>query len=145
MKGTFIDAGGIKSVQVNDIATDVNGDIYVTGFAWGAFSTSGAYKRTVTGGSDAFVCKMSADLSTLYWFTYFGSAGEDVGNRIVVNAQNEPVIMVSFETTSGMPVSDSSDLNSFTGDNAYSGYYIAKFSSSGGQLLFSGIFPCQFI
>jgi len=60
-----------------DIQTDVDGDIYVTGYtsSSGFISTHGAYDETHNGGEDGYIVKFNADLDTILAATFLG--GED--------------------------------------------------------------------
>ncbi len=87
--------GGSGSDVVKSIAVDDSG-IYITGYTREDTTdfptTPGAYDEThnggdddFMGGSDAFVSKLSSDLSTLLYSTFLGGPGDDIGYSIAVD------------------------------------------------------------
>lgn len=69
---TFI--GGIGHEEQYGIAVDAAGSAYVTGLtnAQDFPTTSGAFQRTLRGGQDAYLAKLSANGSSLAYGTYLG-------------------------------------------------------------------------
>ncbi|MBL8309962.1 MAG: hypothetical protein JNL19_06040 [Burkholderiales bacterium] len=82
------------------------GDIYVTGYTASAGSfaagVSAGAQTTYGGGSgDAFVARLSANLSTLHATTYLGGNGTEVGYGIAVHPKSGQVCAVGSTQQSG--------------------------------------------
>lgn len=87
--GSFISAnGGSGSTYQRDLCTDAIGNVYGVGYAKGFSSapvtgvvTSGGvptYQTVFAGGtSDGYIYKLSADGSSLQWWTFLGGGGMD--------------------------------------------------------------------
>jgi hypothetical protein len=89
--------GGSDSDTGNGIAADSTGNSYVTGETSSAdFPTTNGFD-TIIQDTDAFVSKLDAN-GNLIWSTYLGGSGEDFGNAIALDANNNPY--VTGETTS---------------------------------------------
>jgi hypothetical protein len=70
--------GGDYIDYVSDIAVDIEGNAYVTGFTGSSdFPTVNAFQPAYAGGWDAFVTKLSADGSALVYSSYLGGSGEE--------------------------------------------------------------------
>jgi hypothetical protein len=63
-----------------DIAVDVSGNIYVTGYTQGALGG-----QTNSGASDAFVAKLDSNGNVL-WTRLFGGSGSDLGSGVALDA-----------------------------------------------------------
>ena len=70
--------GSSKSDYVNGLAVDNEGNIYVTGYAYGAFD-----EQTTLGGCDAFLSRFKAD-GTREWTRFWGSASNDIPVGIAI-------------------------------------------------------------
>ena len=97
-------------------------------------TTSNAYNRTFGGNYDSYVTKLNATGNGLIFSTFLGGTGEDSGNKIVVDANNNTYI--TGETTSlNFPTSPS------TIDNTHSGgmndVFVAKLNAAGDDLVYS--------
>ncbi|MCF6154499.1 MAG: hypothetical protein E3K36_04440 [Candidatus Brocadia sp.] len=80
--------GGLSSDSGNSIATGFDGSIYVTGetFSSDFPTTPGAYDDSLNY-SDAFISKLSEDLTSLLASTYLGGAeGSSSGNSIAIDS-----------------------------------------------------------
>ncbi len=89
--------GSDKDEQGYDIVTDSSSNVLIVGRTTSTHSiaTNGAF-QTVFGsltmpGSDAFILKMNASGNRI-WSTFFGGSGEELGQGISTNNQNEIVI-----------------------------------------------------
>lgn len=97
-------------------------------------ATAGAYSTTFAGVRDAFLIKLSHDLSQNLAATYFGGSDQDNGSAVCVDEQNN--IYIAGNTRSNpFPVTQGAydtehdcDLNNYDA-------YIAKFSSNLGELM----------
>lgn len=70
--------GGTLTDQVENIDSDEDGNMYVTGFTQSSanFATSGSYQGTIIGSVNCFLIKYSPDGQKI-WGTYFGGGNGD--------------------------------------------------------------------
>lgn len=82
--------GGAGSDRVNALAIDLSGSVYVAGLAGSTdFPVSSSFGLTIPGGgSDAFVAKLSNDLSALSWSGVYGGSGGDQAYGLALGAAN---------------------------------------------------------
>jgi hypothetical protein len=81
---TYVGGGGPDDGW--GIAVDGNCNAYVTGYTQSSdFPTVNPYQRTLRGGQNALVTKLSNSGDSLIYCTYFGGADWDVGNGIAVD------------------------------------------------------------
>jgi hypothetical protein len=82
--GTYL--GGSGSDQIEGVAVDGAGDIYVTGYGTSTdFPTLDAFDSTSNGSYDAFVAKIKSDGTAILWSSYLGGSGLDYGHAIAVD------------------------------------------------------------
>jgi hypothetical protein len=100
--------GGSDFDEGNGIAVDGAGNAYVAGRTRSANFpvTSGAFKTTFGGGTDAFVTKLNATGTALVYSTYLGGTESDSGEGIAVDAYGYAYVTgnthsSSFPTTAG--------------------------------------------
>ena len=100
-----IDAG---ELYVSGMTIDASGNVYMTGETFSADfpTTSGAFDRTINGGSDAFVLKLNPAGDQLIYSTFVGGSGDDMGAGIAVDAQGNAYVAgdtysLNFPTTPG--------------------------------------------
>jgi uncharacterized protein (DUF2141 family) len=108
--------GGNDLDRGHGIAVDAGGSAYVTGQTTSVNfpTTLGAFDTTLGGCCDAFVTKLNAAGSALFYSTYLGSSGFDGGNGIAVDAGGNayvtggtqgaadfPTTVGAFDTTLG--------------------------------------------
>jgi len=87
-----------------DIAVDTSGSAYVTGVAGKDFPTTpGAFDTSLTGFSDAFVTKLSANGAALSYSTYLGGQREDSGTAITVDPSGRAYVTGSTHLSSDFP------------------------------------------
>ncbi len=134
--GTGTDGMNTSSLAYNygdafrgEIIIDATDNVYLA-----SHSTSGDFPvtngTTLGGSQSAVVSKLSSDLSSLTWSTYFGGSGVETGNSIDLTTSNE-LFVVGATTSSGLP---------FTGvDQTYSGSssdgYLLKLNASNGSVI----------
>ena len=130
--GNYLDSG-------QDIAVDSAGNAYVSGWTGSTdFPTVNAFQPTYAGGWDAFVCKISADGSTLLYSSFLGGSGQE-------NAINAGV-PGGIEVDSGgcAYVTGNTDSADFPVVNAFqpslfgaNDIFITKISPAGSSLIYS--------
>jgi len=82
---------GVSDYDISaSVATDVSGNVYITGatFSTSGMATKGAYQTkgdSVNG--DVFLAKFSSS-GSLLWGTYYGDSGQDIAYSIAVNDTN---------------------------------------------------------
>jgi hypothetical protein len=113
--------GGSGQEEALGTALDSAGNVYVTGYTLSDAAsfpeTPGAFQATRSGGSDAFVAKVSPTGSTLLYATFLGGSANDVGYDIVVDGAGNASVTGStyssdfptanpLQATLGGPLSD---------------------------------------
>jgi hypothetical protein len=132
--GGIAGSGGAPD-GAESLAVDSGGNVYVVGrtYSAGFPSTAGAADEGYNGREDAFVAKLSPDLTSLVYATYLGGNDQDVGSRIAVDASGNAFIAgwtlsLDFPTTAG------------AFDTAFNGFtnaFVAKLDPSGAALVYS--------
>jgi hypothetical protein len=139
---TSTEFGGSQIDGVSDIATDEEGDVYITGYTGSPdFPTTPGCFQSIKGGlnqtnshvNDAYLTKVSGNLTTIIYSTFLGGNVGDFSHSIVVDPSGCAIITgntrsVDFPTTPGC-------LNSSHG--GMSDMFVAKFNGNGSALLFS--------
>ncbi|MBI4946189.1 MAG: T9SS type A sorting domain-containing protein [Bacteroidetes bacterium] len=95
-------AGGTKIDVSNGISTDVNGNVYVTGFFSSSNITFGSTTLTNAGGSgteDIFVVKYDS-LGNVLWAKGVGGTMDDVANSICTDNSGNVYVTGSFVSSS---------------------------------------------
>ena len=121
---------------VRDLDIDAAGDIYLaasvsSGGLPSAWFTNG-YKKTYTGGHDAVLAKIKGDGSQVLWATYVGGgADEGHGENSVRLDPSGNVIFLISTGSAGLPTPNGFDASL----GGSSDLYVAKFSSTGANLL----------
>jgi len=138
-KGTYIGTGTNQTYHSTfDMKTDNQGFVYICGYTTSVPTTSGAYQVSYVGNEgDAFVSKLSPDMSTLIWSTYIGGSNHDGAYSISLTPSND-VIISGWTYSSNFPLLNTTDLNLLQANN-YRGRFVSKLSSDGSQLLFTRI------
>lgn len=85
--------GGEGPDAANDIAVDVDGNVYVIGFTDGITLTDDSAQNPIAGGRDVFIAKLNNTGTELLYVTYLGGAGTDVGQGIAINDAGEAFIV----------------------------------------------------
>jgi len=122
-----------------EVVLDNNNDIYIATMTNSSnLGTAGAYQENKAGGVDAFVAKISSDVSTLIWASYLGGDGNDTGLGVKVNDSGEVYLTGgtrsnNFPTTPGVVYENKLGTSS---NNAQStDGFVARFSADGSTLL----------
>jgi hypothetical protein len=137
---TFL--GGAGSDQVRDMATDAQGNVYVTGGTRSSNfpTTSGAYDRSFNGNTDIFVAKFTA-AGQLVWSTFIGGPNYDRAYAIELDPAGN--IVIAGRASVGLP-GRSGFFDPTFGGGALTGSYgqqdgfVCKLSGDGRTLHFCG-------
>ncbi|MFN8366716.1 MAG: PKD domain-containing protein [Candidatus Kapaibacterium sp.] len=138
-KGTYVGTG-LNQIWNNtyDLIKDDLGFVYICGVSTSFQTTFGVYQPNNAGNEDAFVCKLTPDLSSVVWSTYLGGSSGDCGYSISLTNVHE-VIVTGFTRSVNFPLLSSQDVSLIQGSQGHGGKFICKLSSDGSQLLFSRI------
>lgn len=127
--------GGSVEDNINAVALDGAGNIYVTGLTFSTdYPTQNPEQETNAGGFDAFVTKLNASGSTKVYSTYLGGTGSnDYGQSIAVDAAGNAYVSGLTDSTdfptAGTPFQSSNN----------GGYdaFVSKLNAAGSSLLYS--------
>ncbi len=89
--------GGPQQDYAIDVACDSAWNIYITGetSSPSEIATFGAYQWEYGGANDCFLAKYNS-AGTLIWSTYFGGAGDELGDEVAVSGFNVVVTGMTF-------------------------------------------------
>jgi hypothetical protein len=111
------------------IAVDSTGAAYVTGLSQSSSFTgapTGGAQTTNGGLGDVFVAKLSADATSLLYFTFLGGAGSDEGNAIALDSSLNAYIAGETDST-GLATTGAAQ----TTLNGTSNGFVAKLNPAG--------------
>ncbi len=130
---TFI--GSSDWEEGRDLAIDLNGNTYITGFALTRFfpATAGAYDVSHNGREDAFAAKLSADGSSLLFSTFLGGDDFDIGISIDVDAAGNVYVGGKTESSSFPTTVGAYDRSYNEGGDAF----VVKLNASGSALQYA--------
>lgn len=140
---TYLGGGGQDTIR--DIATDILGNIYITG-GTGSSSfpvTPGSFDSSFNGVHDVFVAKISPS-GALVWATFIGGPNYDRAYALEVDSLGS--VYVAGRAGQGFPTTAGALQRTFAGDvvpNAVYGDqdgFIAKLSADGSRLIWSTYF-----
>ncbi len=136
LRATYL--GGSSTDHGYDIAVDITGDIYVTGFTYSSDfpTTQGAYQTSLgPGGASAFVTKIAPNFSGLVYSTYLHGNGLDFGKTIAVDTGN---VFVGGQTySSSFPLTNAIQGTCNSSNCYYGTGFISEFNAAGSGLVFS--------
>jgi beta-propeller repeat-containing protein len=133
--------GGSASDQAFAVAVDPGGSVYVTGNTMSPDfpTTPGSFAPTVPGLVNAFVVKLSHDLTTTIYSTYLGgTTGETAGRAIAVDSAGNAYITgftnsTDFPTPSGFQIAL---VGVCSGGLPCNDAFVAKLDPTGATLLY---------
>ncbi len=135
---TFL--GGRGNDDAWGIAIDGAGNAYVTGRTWTTTfpTTPGAFDTTFNGKSgntppDAYVTKLNAAGSGLVYSTFLGGKAEDLGRKIVVDADGSAYV-VGYTYSSAYPVTADGFDTSYNGNRDA---FLTRLNAAGSALVYS--------
>lgn len=132
LAATFL--GGSSDDSANSLAIDKNGNVYVAGQTSSSNFpvTPGAFDISKAGFSDAFVAKLSGDLSHLLASTYLGGSYDDSARSLVVDSDGNAYIG-GQTSSSNFPVTTSAYDTTYNDNDAF----VSKFNENFTHLLAS--------
>ena len=127
--------GGSSFDEAGAIAVDANGAAYVTGHTQSSDfpTTSGAFDTALSGNSEAFVTKLSADGSSLAYSTGLGGSTIDDARGICVDPTGAAYV-TGTTYSSDFPTTVGAVYTSLSG---HSDAFVTKLSADGSSLGFS--------
>jgi hypothetical protein len=126
--------GGGNLDRATSIALDSSGNAYLAGYTSSTDfpATSGAYRTSNDGSTDAFLAKLDASGSSLAYATYLGGSGIDYGRGVAVDASGDAFITGSTQSTD-FPTLSPLQVGLDGGSDAF----VAEFDPTGASLLYS--------
>lgn len=142
---TYVGASGSEAVR--DIATDKDGNVYLTG---GTDSpdfptTAGAFKRRHAGQVDVFVMKLDPE-GRLLWSTLLG--GPSVDRAYAIEVDSRGYVYIAGRAGEAFPVTPGAFQTEFHGGPPSGPYpsqsgFVAKLTPDGRQLVFASYFGAR--
>jgi len=141
---TFVGGSGTDGLNINslsynygdqfrgEITLDASQNVYISSTTSSSnFPTVAASQGSLSGSQDAIAFKLTPNLSSLSWSTYFGGSGLETGNSITIGTDGS-AFLAGGTTSSNLPITSGNDL-SYNG-GASDGYVI-RINGSTGALL----------
>ena len=129
--------GGLGDDYASSITTDSENNIYIAGWTMSSDfpTTTGAYSTSYGGGYyDAFVAKLSGDLTNLLAVTYLGGSSQDYISSVIMAADGN--VYVSGKTlSSDFPTTTGAYDNSYNDTSSNHDAFVAKLSGNLTSLL----------
>lgn len=118
-----------------EVTTDSNDNIIVTGSTIATdFLIKDAYQENNTGGTDAFITKITPDGQTAIFSTYFGGTEDEKINEVTTDGNDNIIVIGVTSSEEQFPIKNAlrPSKNTTSWD-----VFLAKFSSDGQELVFS--------
>lgn len=129
---TFL--GGSGEDKASAVTLGPGGEAYVAGeTSSGDFPVSSAFQRTIAGGVDAFIAKLTNDGSALAFSTYLGGAADDRATGIGLDSDLN-IFVAGTTGSSNFPTAKAAQ-NSFGG--GASDAFLTRFGADGQSLVYS--------
>lgn len=120
----------VNPVGGPSVATDVFGNIYLSGYTYSASGiSSGGFQDNFGGAVDAFIVKFDASGNRL-WASYYGGAGAEYANGIITDVAGNVYLTGKTSSTSG--IASEGFQNTFGGGTFDA--FIVKFAANGNRL-----------
>ncbi|HEX5001854.1 MAG TPA: SBBP repeat-containing protein [Bacteroidia bacterium] len=135
--GTYYGGPGDEGYDGNNIATDNNGNIYLSGWTSSTIGiASGGFQDTLGGTTDAFLVKFNS-AGILQWGTYYGGTGDEGGISNILFGKNVATdfsgnVYLAGTTESTTNISSNGFQNTYGGGT--NDCYLVKFDSTGSRL-----------
>ena len=138
--GTYLGGSNLELTQ--DSATDLDGNIYITGGTESKTfrTTAGIYSNKFQGQQDVFVAKFN-QRGKLVWSTLIGGPNYDRANAIEVDSSG--YVYIAGQAGAGFPVTKGVVQSDFAGDSSPSSLFgqqdafVAKISPDGKKLIWA--------
>ena len=134
--------GGNGKENGKAIATDLNGNLFITGFTTSInfpIQNAGTFFQNNYNGTgnsfdwgDAFILKFDSAGNRL-WATYYGGVDDDMGQSIVVDGSGN-VFVTGVTSSANFPVYDAGTFFQGALSGTFSDAFILKFDNSGNRL-----------
>jgi hypothetical protein len=96
--------GGTNGDNPSDLEVDSEGCAFITGHTYSDnFPTVNAYDATWNGGADTYILKLSSQGDSIFFSSYFGGSGDDVGLSLVKNEDGR-VFLAGGTDSSNFPI-----------------------------------------
>jgi hypothetical protein len=131
--------GGSGDDEALAVAVDASQRTYITGVTGSQdFPLKNPFDTQFNGGSNAFVTKMNADGTALFYSSLFGGNGEDQGAGIAVDSKGNAYVAGTTGSSNGFPVLNAFQPTKGIGDDAFvAGISAVDSTSIAPQILFS--------
>ncbi len=139
MGGAESDGVNIGDLEYNygdpfrgEIIDGADGYVYISSSSRSTdFPVKNGFQTNLNGIQDGVIFKLTDDLSSLSWSTYFGGSGSETSNSIQ-KSTNGSLYIAGGTTSADLPISFGEDLNY---DGGLSDAYLLRISTSNGQNL----------
>lgn len=135
-------ATGLRKNYADDnrgeIIVDGNSNVYVVSSTYSTDFpvTANCFQSSNSGGQEACVFKLSQDLSSLIWSSYFGGSGNDAGYSMYLSS-DKSVYFCGGTTSTDLPVPSIAYQSTHADTTAQTDGYVVHLSSNGNLLLHS--------
>jgi hypothetical protein len=131
---TYVGGSGVD--QAFGVVSDASGNIVIVGTSASADAptTPGVYQSTNHGQKDALITKMSGDGSAVLWCTLLGGSGNDMAERVKLDAGGN-IVVVGGTASADFPVTANAAQRTYGGGMVDA--FVAKLSPNGGNLIYS--------
>ncbi len=129
---TYLGGSGVD--YANAIAVDALGEAVIVGDTTSTNLpvTAGVFQRTLAGGQDAFVARLSANGAALSFVTYFGGNSTDHGAAIQIDPTG-PIVIGGGTNSTNLPLQLPLQAHNGGGQDGF----VAKFNATATALVFS--------
>ena len=128
--GTYYGANGDEFG--NSCATDINGNVFMTGHSatlgGRIIATTGSHQSTSGGNTDAYLVKFNSN-GVRQWGTYYGGSGYDEGKSCAADATSNIYLVGTTQSSVGTVIATNQHQGIFGGGT--NDAFLVKFNSSG--------------
>lgn len=136
---TFL--GGPEDEEPDGIYVNASGEVFIIGFTASAVfpTTPGAYDETHNGSEDIFVCKLSADGSSLLFSTFIGGSGSEQcweKTRLGLDPSGN-VYITGYTFSSDFPTTTGAFDQTHNSAPTYADVFVTKLLPDGSDVVYS--------